>query len=100
RPMPEPAPVTIAVRPASLMSGFLSMRGPPMTQIGGGSGAAEPRAPAELFCHARDRQRCPVGWAMQVDRCYPPGIGQPTNEARVQRGKLLAPLQHRPFHAG
>ena len=57
------------------------MLGPPTAQIGRRIRAAEPRAPAELFRHARGRQRRPVGWTMQVDRCHLTGIGQAANEA-------------------
>src|SRR6266536_6152111 len=100
RPMPEPAPVTIAVRPASLMSGFPSMPGPPAAQIGGGIAAAEPRPPAELLWQARDRKRRSVDRTMQVDRRRFTGISQPANEAGMLGGQFLTPLQRRPLHAG
>src|SRR6267142_7078396 len=98
--MPEPAPVMIAVRPASLMSGFPSMRCPPHAQISSRVGTAEPRAPAELLRQARDRKRRPVGRTMQVDRRCFTGFGQSANEAGMQTGQFPAPLQRRPLHAG
>src|SRR5260221_14176141 len=85
--MPEPAPVTIAVRPANLMSGFPSLLCPPHAQIGSRIGTAEPRAPAELLRQARDRERRAIGGTMQVDRRRLTDFGQPANEARMQSGQ-------------
>src|SRR6266536_790165 len=97
RPMPEPAPVMIAVRCFHHMSSHFPVLRPPRAQIGGGGGTAEPRAPPELFLQPRYRKRRTIGRAMQVDRGRLAGLGQPADEARMQGCEILSPLQRRPF---
>src|SRR5271156_2449622 len=100
RPMPEPAPVTTAIRSFSRMSHSFSVTNQPLVQIGGGIRAAEAGAPAEFLRHPRDREGRAIRIAMQINRRHFAGSRQTADEAGIEIGKMLSPLQRGPLIPG
>src|SRR3569832_161696 len=99
RPMPEPAPVTMAIRSFRRMSHSLSMTGPPVVQVVGRIRAAVACPPAEFVCHPRNRERRTVGIAVQNDVWLLARAGETTDETRIAGSKPLTPFQSRPLLA-
>src|SRR5579872_2014008 len=97
RPMPEPAPVTTAISSFRRMSQLLPMAHPPRVQVEGGIRAVKARPPAELLCHARDRERRTIGIGVQINVWIFAGAGKSADETRIEIGQMLSPLQRRPL---
>ena len=86
RPIPEPAPVTTAIRSFSRMSRSLPMMRPPIVEIGRGVGAAKACAPAEFLFHARYRQRRAIGFRC-ADQSSAPRRVRPTGRQSRDGGQ-------------
>src|SRR5579872_379053 len=97
RPMPEPAPVTIAIRSFKRMSSSLPMTNPPIVQVRRRIRATEASPPTEFVFHARNRERRAIGFGVQVDRERLARPCQAADKPGMQTGEMLPPLQRRPL---